>query len=293
MSSADLLLVVSPVLNEGRHLERVAGAMAAQTRPPDRWIVVDDGSSDDTVAIAERWCRRLPFMTVVRAPQHPTGSRGDGLALAKEARAFNHGLRVADWEAFSHIGKLDGDIELPPTWFETLLARFSAEPRLGVAGGRLEDLSPTGWELNLIPDFHVHGGVKLYRCECLKAIGGIREQLAWDTIDETYARMLGYRSHSFAELVARHHRRSGSAQGWLRGRARHGECAWIVHYSLPWILLRSVKLACLPPRGLSGVAFAYGFARAAARGTPRVADPRFRRFVRGELRGRLHGALKR
>jgi poly-beta-1,6-N-acetyl-D-glucosamine synthase len=282
---AERVLIVSPVYNEGKHLDRTARAIAAQERPPDQWVIVDDGSRDDTLLIARRWMRKLPYLTVMSAAEAPDGA--DRLALAREARAFNLGLREADWRSFTHIGKLDGDVELPPHWFATLLARFRAEPALGLAGGRLEEPSPDGWQRIAIPDSHIHGAVKLYSRECLQAIGGIEERLAWDTIDETYARMRGYETRSLPDLVARHHRHWGSADGRLRGRARHGQCAWVLHQSLPWALLRSVKLARVPPAGLSGAAFAYGYLSAAARRTPRVEDPQFRRFVRRELRGRL------
>lgn len=287
---AKRMLIVSPVYNEAEHLNRTAEAIAAQERPPDRWVIVDDGSRDETMAIARSWERRLPYVTVMSAGE--TGEGPDRLALAREARAFNLGLQRAGWRDFTHIGKLDGDVELPPHWFATLLDRFDAEPGLGLVGGRLEEPTPDGWEIIPIPDSHIHGAVKLYRRECLEAIGGIPERLAWDTIDETYARMRGYNTHSLPELVARHHRHWGSADGRLRGRARHGECAWILHQTLPWALLRSLKLARVPPAGLSGAAFAYGYTRAACRRTPRVDDPHFRRYVRRELRQRLLAPLR-
>jgi poly-beta-1,6-N-acetyl-D-glucosamine synthase len=288
--AAERLLIVSPVYNEARHLDRTARAMAAQERPPDRWVIVDDGSRDDTLEIARRWARELPFLTVMSATEADDGP--DRLALAREARAFNLGIEQAGWRDFSHIGKLDGDVELPTQWFATLLREFRDQPHLGLAGGRLEEPSPGGWELIPIPDSHIHGAVKLYRRECLEAIGGILERLAWDTIDETYARMRGYATRSLPELVGRHHRPWGSADGRLRGKARHGECAWVLHQSAPWALLRSIKLARVPPAGLSGAAFAYGYARAALRRTPRVEDPQFRRFVRNELRSRMLAPLR-
>jgi hypothetical protein len=285
--SAERLLIVSPVYNEAGFLDRTAAAIAAQERRPDRWIVVDDGSTDRTLEIAREWESRLDCLTVIEARQVSRAMGADNLALAREARAFNLGLEHAGWKDFTHIGKLDGDVELPPRWFATLLDRFRDRPALGLAGGRLIEPSPEGWKRIAIPDYHVHGAVKLFTRECLEAIGGIPERLGWDTIDETYARMRGYGTHSFSDLVAKHHRHWGSADGRLRGRARHGECAWILHYGLGWVMLRSLKVALVPPRGLSGIAFLYGYAVAAVRRTPRVPDRQFRRFVRRELRRRM------
>jgi len=99
--------------------------------------------------------------------------------------------------------------------------------------------------------------------------------------------MRGFRTRAFPELVARHHRPWGSADGTLKGRARHGQCAYIVHFTLPWVALRAFKVARARPRGLSGAAFLYGYVRSAAQRVPRVEDPDFRSFVHGELRRRI------
>ncbi|HUR86696.1 MAG TPA: glycosyltransferase [Solirubrobacteraceae bacterium] len=283
------LLLISPVYNEGRHIETVVRAVAGQTRPPDRWIVADDGSTDDTLATLRRLEAEIGFLSVlerpadVELPQSP-----DRLSVALEARTFNRGLRQADdLSSYTHVGKLDGDIRLPPAWFATLLQRFADDRALGIAGGTLVEARNGRQRRLVIPRYHVHGAVKLYSRACFKDIGGIEERLAWDTIDETYARMAGYETRSFPELVADHLRPAASADGQLRGRARHGECAWILHYPPAWVLARSAKVATDPPVLLSGTAFLWGYARAAAQGVARVEDPRFRAFTRRELRRRV------
>jgi biofilm PGA synthesis N-glycosyltransferase PgaC len=280
------LLVVSPVRNEADHFERVARAVLAQTRPPDAWVVVDDGSEDDTAEMIRALASDVALLLPVRSDDAPDG-QGDRLARGAAVRAFNRGLRAVDWDDYTHVGKLDGDVELPPDYFERLLARFAADPSLGIAGGRLVERFGERWRLVRIPDYHVHGALKLYSTHCLEAIGGLEERLGWDTIDETYARMKGYATSSFDDLVCRHHRHWGTAEGRLRGRARHGEAAYVVRYGLAWVLLRSFKVALARPVGLSGVAFLYGYLRAAARSVPKVDDDDFRRFVRRELRRRL------
>jgi hypothetical protein len=284
--------VVSPVHNEQQHLDRTAAAIAAQQRPPDRWIIIDDRSTDATLEIARRWERELEYLTVMRAPDPELRTGRDGLALARDARAFNHAVETSG-PGYTHISKLDGDVELPPDWYAGLLETFAERPDLGIAGGRLAERDARGWRRIPIPDDHVHGAVKIYTRECLKTIGGIPERLGWDTIDETYARMHGLQTWSVSSLVGYHHRPWGSANGRLRGRARHGECAWILHQPAYWIVGRSMKLARGRPFGLTGIAFAFGYVRAAARGVPRVDDVAFRTFVRAELRGRVAAKITR
>jgi biofilm PGA synthesis N-glycosyltransferase PgaC len=289
--SAQRLLVVSPVRNEAAHLERVIKAMAAQTRPPDEWIVVDDGSDDGTGELLRALAPEVPFMRVVAPAPGPEPIGVDRLALAAAPRAFNVGLAHGR-EDFTHVAKLDGDVELPPEYYEDLLDRFAADARLGIACGDLIEPLDGEWVRLAIPPHHVHGALKLYSRECLEAIGGVQERLGWDTIDETYARMRSFRTRSYPDLVARPHRPVATAGGALRGRARHGRCAWIAHFGLSWVALRSLKVGLrMHPRGISGLAFLYGYLQAALRRVPRVEDGEFRRFVRSELRGRMRAAL--
>jgi glycosyltransferase involved in cell wall biosynthesis len=283
------ILIISPVRNEGAHIERVVRAVAAQELPPARWIVIDDGSDDETLQLLRKLEPGVPFMTVVDGSSHQ-GDLGlrDRLARAAELRNFNRGLALAGWRAYTHVMKLDGDVELPPDYLRRLMQRFDSNARLGLAGGVLDEpLADGRFQRIVIPSHHVHGALKCYSSPCFDAIGGVEARLGWDTIDETYARMRGYETRSFRDLVSVHHRPIGSADGTLRGRARHGECAYIAHYSALWVVLRSLKIARSRPLGASGIAFLYGYAQAAARRTERVPDVEFRRFTRRELRRRL------
>jgi poly-beta-1,6-N-acetyl-D-glucosamine synthase len=284
------LLLITPARDEAAHLERTVRAVQAQTRPPDLWLIVDDGSSDETPALLERLAAETPFLEVRRAPERPARPGGDGLAVAAEAVAFNEALAGVELSEYTHVGKLDADVELPPSYLDDLLARFAAEPSLGIAGGTLLERENGSWEAAKVPANHVRGALKLYSRECFEAIGGIQERLGWDTIDETYARMKGFETRSLPQPEARHHRPVATRGGTLRGRARHGQCAYILRYGFWWVALRSLKVGRLRPRGLSGLAFLYGYLRAALRREGRVEDESYRRFVAQELRDRVRAA---
>jgi biofilm PGA synthesis N-glycosyltransferase PgaC len=288
------LLIVSPVRNEADHLELVARSLEGQTRPPDTWLLVDDHSDDGTLELARRLAAEVPFAEAVDAPEFPLADPRDRLASAAVPRTFNAGLATVDWRSYTHIAKFDGDMELPPDYLERILAAFAADPQLGMAGGLRTELVRGKWRLERIPtELHVNGALKCYSRECLEAIGGLQERLGWDTIDETLARMDGYRTRTFADLVAIHHRPWASADGTMRGRVRHGAAAYILRYPAYWVALRSLKIATARPEVLSGLAFFYGYLRAAVRGTPRVEDPEYKRTVRRETRGRVLAMVRR
>ena len=289
------ILIVSPVRNEASHVERVVRSVAAQELLPERWIVLDDSSTDGTYERLASLASDVPFMEVgqVDALSPHEGAR-DRLARAAAPRNFNRALATTDWREYTHIMKLDGDIEFAPDYLRLLMERFASNPRLGLAGGVLIEPRPDGGVRPIaIPRHHVHGALKCYTRECFQAIGGVQERLGWDTIDETYARMRGYTTVSFDDLVAVHHRPWGSADGAIRGRVRLGECAYITHYPASWVTLRSIKLGFGRPRVILGLAYVFGYLRAALRRVDRVQDDAYRRFTRRELRRRLTQAVTR
>ncbi|MGH2940696.1 MAG: glycosyltransferase [Solirubrobacterales bacterium] len=285
------LLLITPCRDEAEHLERTLASVAAQTRPPDLWLIIDDGSTDSTPEILTRWAARLPYLELVRTRRPAARPGSDGLAAAAEAVAFNQALHSVAVAEFSHVGKLDADIELAPDYFQRLLDRFAVEADLGIVGGQLLEDHGRGWQPTGGPDHHVRGALKLYRRDCLEALGGgIEQRLGWDTIDEVEARMRGYRTRTLSQPTARHLRPVATRGGILRGRARLGRAAYILRYTPWWVAAKSAQVALKRPYVLSGVAYFWGYLRAAAGDRRnRVEDPEFARFVAAELRGRARG----
>ena len=286
------VLLLTTAHNEARFVDALFDGVMSQTRRPDRWIVVDDGSSDGTFEALAGRAARVDWITVLR--REPVVHRvPDRLAVAAVSRSLNHALARIDWRAYTHIGKLDADVRVPPGFLEQLLRDFEADPSLGMTGGLLTERHGRRWRRVTQPPTHAPPPARLYSLECFEASGGFRERLAWDTIDEVYSRMLGYSTRVNAAVRVRHLRVHGTADGRLRGRARHGACAWIAHYPPLFVLLRSAKVAVrFTPWGLSGLAFLWGYLAAGLRGVPRVDDAEFRCYVRRELCARIVASLR-
>ena len=107
MPSAPLpprILIVSPCRDEARTLERTIAAMRAQTRPPDRWIVVDDGSTDATPRLLAAAAKQIPWLTVVTR-----GNRGFRQLGGGVIDAFYEGVDHAQGE-YDFVAKMDVDL---------------------------------------------------------------------------------------------------------------------------------------------------------------------------------------
>ncbi len=284
------MLIVAPFRDEATFLPRFLRSLERQTRRPDRLVLVDDGSADDSAALARAFAERHAWATLLARPRRPAGR--DRLARAAELAAFQWALARADDGAAELVGKLDADLELTPGTFAALEAAFAADPRLGISGALLSVRDADGTtRRERCPPGHVRGATKLYRRACLEAIAPVPAILGWDTIDEAAARLHGWRTASMAIPGGDplHLRPTGAASGLLRAQRRWGTCAWAIGAHPAWVALSALRRAGERPRVLSGAAFAAGWALAPLRGVPR-ADAAVRRQVRREQRSRLRDA---
>ena len=125
------LAVVVCFQNEAEHLPTLLQSIDAQTEPADQVVLVDDGSDDKSPSIVAAYERSRCEVRVVTRERR--SAERDRLADAPELRAFAAGVAALDrpWDA---VAKIDGDLELSPTLFADVRARFRADPALGITG---------------------------------------------------------------------------------------------------------------------------------------------------------------
>jgi GT2 family glycosyltransferase len=120
-SVAPRVSIAMAVYNDERYLPLTLDALVAQTWRDFELLVLDDGSTDGSAALAERYADRLP-LTVVRAPHR-------GRQLAKQA----------SWEAVAKRDLflvLDSDIVLPPDGLARMVALLDADPDVAAVSAR-------------------------------------------------------------------------------------------------------------------------------------------------------------
>jgi poly-beta-1,6-N-acetyl-D-glucosamine synthase len=273
-------VLISPCRDEAEHMRRTLDSVIAQSVPPTLWVVVDDGSTDDTSAILQSYQSRIPYLRVVQRANRGRRSVGPGVI-----EAFYAGLETIDLADFDYLCKLDLDLDLPGRYFETLMERMEANPRLGTTSGKPYFVaSGTG---NLVPevcgDENSVGMTKFYRTGCFKDIGGFVRQVMWDGIDCHRCRMLGWMAESVDDPALRfiHLRPMGSSQkGIWTGRVRSGYGQYFMGtsplYQLAVILFRLPRHPVL----VGSIAMFWGYVSSALRRVPRYEDAEFRRFLR-------------
>lgn len=223
-------LIISPVRDEAEFLQRTIDSVVAQTMRPACWIIVDDGSTDQTADIVSQAAQKYDWIHL-----HRRSDRGQRKVGAGVIEAFYDGLAQRSLDDYQYVCKLDGDLEFGPTYFELLFEKFMDDPKLGTASGKSWIRNGTRLRPERTSDEFSQGQTKLYRVECFRQIGGFVKEVMWDGIDCHRCRMLGWSAHSFRdeELKFIHLRPMGSSfRSIFHGRLRWGRGQYFFGYAL-------------------------------------------------------------
>lgn len=277
-------VVITPARNEGRGIEETIVRMASQSVLPSQWVIVNDGSQDETAEIIEEYSRKYCWITVVHRPDRGFRSPGGGVV-----EAFMDGYRrlaPRDWE---YIVKFDADLSTDPDYFERCLARFRVEPKLGVGGGTVYHLAGEEIVTEPNPVFHVRGATKIYRRACWNALGGLLAAPGWDTLDEVKANMLGWQTRTFADVRVLQRRPTGSNDGVWRDSVKNGRADYICGYHPFFMFAKCLKRLFQKPYAIDSLGHIYGFVAAYWQGISQVNDPALICYLRRQQLRRIFG----
>ncbi|MDH3347168.1 MAG: glycosyltransferase family 2 protein [Desulfobulbaceae bacterium] len=273
-------LVISPCRNEAEFMRRTLDSMIGQTIRPDLWLIVDDGSTDQTPNVLAEYAGKHDFIKII--PRSNRGHRSVGPGVIE---AFYAGYHAVHPNEFDYICKLDLDLDLPPRYFEILLQRMEENPRLGTCSGKPYFLDKKTGRLvsEKCGDENSVGMTKLFRKRCFDQIGGFVQQVMWDAIDGHRCRMLGWIAVSWDEpdLQFVHLRPMGSSQqSMLTGRMRHGFGQYFMGTGLVYMTASALYRMTRPPYLIGGLGMWLGYVKSIFARQKRLEDPIFRSFLR-------------
>ncbi|MEB3004373.1 glycosyltransferase family A protein [Capnocytophaga sp. G2] len=217
--------IIIPAHNEGNFLSQTLDSLLGQSFPPHQIIVIDDNSTDNTQEILSVYCAR--YSNVQKLYRSSSEYRLPG---AKIVQAFNSALPLLS--EVEIICKFDADLIFPANYLATLEQHYTENSKLGMCGGVCSIEKEGGWIVeNLTNKNHLRGALKSYRKECFEAIGGLREAMGWDTVDELLAQYHQWEVMVDKNLIVKHLRPTASAynkqaqylQGGMFYRLRYGE----------------------------------------------------------------------
>ena len=285
--------LITPCRNEAAFARLTLNSVVNQTIKPSLWVIVDDGSTDDTPTILDEYEESYDFIKIMRR-----GNRGKRAVGPGVIEAFYAGYDSINPDCFSYLCKLDLDLDIPAAYFEELMLRMEAEPRLGTCSGKpyFKDEKSGKMVSEKIGDEMSVGACKFYRVECFKDIGGFVQEVMWDGVDCHTCRMKGWLACSWDDphLRFEHLRPMGSSEGNIwRGRMRHGYGQYFMGTSFPYILASATYRMTRPPHIIGGVAILWGYSRSMLKRKKRHKGGDFHRFLNNyQWKCLLHGKAK-
>jgi biofilm PGA synthesis N-glycosyltransferase PgaC len=276
-------IIISPVRNEGQHVEKTIISVLSQTLKPLKWIIVDDGSSDKTREIIQKYAQSNDLITLISLPD-----RGYyDLMQGGEIKAFYKGYEVIQNGEYNFLVKLDGDISFNETYFEDLILEFEKNPKLGIASGDCYHYEGDRLVREKSYKLHVRGAARAYRKRCWDDIGGVIRELGWDAIDVYKARMMGWETYSFERIKMIHHVKTWAKGGLIHGKERSGRMYYLMGTHPMFFIARIFKEAAEKPYIIGACAILYGYLKSMLQRENRVVSAQLMNFIRDDQLSRL------
>jgi biofilm PGA synthesis N-glycosyltransferase PgaC len=270
-------LLLTPAHDEADQAESLVAAVRASTLVPSRWLVVDDNSSDGTREAFLRAGSDLPFLEVLRID-----SRGEYMTH-RYSEVLRAGLSHHGPPKGGFLGILDADIRFGASYWRALWERFRDDPTLGIASGALCAAGPDG-NLRLEPGQHAdlpRGGLRMVRTACLADAGGVQRSRACDTVMNTRARLAGWKTALFDDILALSTRPTASRAQYADVAKSFGQRYYDIGRPAWYALYKACASASRGDRARARGLLA-GYFGEALRRRERAADAELRRYYRWE-----------
>jgi glycosyltransferase involved in cell wall biosynthesis len=266
--------VVIPAHNEAKFIAQTLRSLLNQTQVPTKIVVVNDHSTDETETIVTSFVQKNSALQLINNFSDATHLPG-----SKVIRAFQKGLETLDQD-YDFIVKLDADLILPPTYFETIISLFQKDDAIGMAGGFAYIEQNGAWILeNLTDKDHIRGAFKAYRKKCFQQIGGLKPAMGWDTVDELLARYYGWKVATDELLNVKHLKPTGANYNQA-ARFKQGEAFYRLGYGFFITAIAAAKLALIKKQPLLFLDYMQGFWKAKWRNEPLLVDEEQAKFIR-------------
>lgn len=286
-------ILITPVHNEEELIGQAIESVIAQTVLPKKWLIVDDGSTDETANIIKQYEAQYDFMT--------------SFCLSHTEIESYYGQRtrvvLAGYEKIKHmehafVGVLDADITLQPTYYEDLLDEFDRNPQLGIAAGVFLYKINDCLKKPLMDKSCTSGSNQVFRRDCYEEIGGYTplKHGGDDSLVDILARMHGWKTQSFEKCPVIQHRAVGTGDGRsiLKARFRQGLTDYGIATHPVFMLAKCFRRVFLEkPFFTGGLARMAGFLYGYCLNEERTIPPAAIDFVRREQIKRLFSYLSK
>lgn len=288
--------MITPARNEEDNLPDVSESVTGQKVTPVLWIIVDDGSTDETSHILEGLTARYSWIRSIRLPPRPRDITFHYSYVCKQG--FDYALEYCRENSieYDYIGLLDADTVLEENYFGKLMGEFEKDSSLGIASGGV--YYDVGGKLSReVSDKNLPRGTgRLWRKSCFLETEGYQVEPSPDSISNTKALLRGWQLRQYADVVEIQKRKTSAGEGLWKGYVKNGWMAYYMDKNLPMVLFNSLYYSFKSPY-YTGIAYFYGYLNSAVKREKKIGDMEIRAYYRKQnmslLFSRISGFLSR
>lgn len=198
--------------NEEKTISRCVESVLNQTIPPEVYVIVDDGSTDETPMILRGFEGKIVVVTLDSGRLRGRGDHHRNLLLVSYREAVR---RVKNW---SYLLTIDADEILLSDYMERLIAEMEEDNRLGITSGVPLSRVGDGYRKIYRGSRNVWNGARVYRRGCWEDIGMIPGVQGWDLWAQLEANRFGWRTKPFNSINFLEERPWGrpTIRSWIR-----------------------------------------------------------------------------
>jgi biofilm PGA synthesis N-glycosyltransferase PgaC len=280
--SEEKYILITAAHNEQEFIEKTILSVISQLHKPTEWVIVSDGSIDNTESIVSKYASENSYIKLL------TNNRKEGRDFASKVYAVNIGLINIQTSEYDYIGIVDADVSFDKDYYSLLIEEFKKNPKLGIAGGNYFD-TIDGKKVPVYPSpYSVRGATQFFRRKCFDQIGGLipMKYGGEDAAACFSARMYGWETKSFPYLVVLHHRLTGD-KNLLKARLRDGYVEYNLGYHPLFQFVKCIKRVTQNPYLIGSLLRFIGFWKARFTSGDQNVPTKLKNFIRKEQVFRL------
>jgi glycosyltransferase involved in cell wall biosynthesis len=273
-----MYILITPAKNEEKALRDVADSVIRQTIKPKLWVIVDDGSTDNTPLIIKNLESKYKWIRSIRLPQRARDITFHYAYVCKSG--FDYAIEYCERNTIDYefVGLLDADTILEEKYFEKLINKFKKDKNLGIASGGVyynninKKLQGDKTNENL-----PRGTGRLWVKDCFLDTGGYQVERSPDSISNVKAVLHGWKIKQFKHIIAIQSRMTSSAEGLWTGYKINGKTAYYLNKHPLLVFLSIIHFTTKKPYYI-GIAFLYGYLKSVFKRKEKIDDEEIRDY---------------
>lgn len=266
-----------PVKDEEKILRDVIESVINQTVKPLFWLIVDDGSTDNSIEIIQNFGSKYNWIKSIHLPPHERDIIFHVSYVYKNGFDFIIKYCKENKINYSFIASIDADTILEPEYFEKILHEFEINGKLGIASGGLYHEIDGELKLSTKMENFPSGTGRVWSKKCFFDTGGFSLEPSADSISNVKATLRGWDIKRFNEVRMIEKRLTSSAEGLWIGYKCNGHMAYYLNKNPILVLLNVFQYTLRKPH-YTGISFLLGYITACVKREERIKDRKIREY---------------